>query len=461
MFILTAAYLVTRKSETASYSPESAGDRLNRYEFDLSFDPMANQLSVSMNLTVTNRDNAPFDELIIRTYAGAFEREDTSPVNTAELRDTFYPAGFSSGGIELSPALWNGQTVSSGYEDKARTVLRVDIPSLDPGATGMLTMKCVILLPQSPGRFGVWEDVWRFGNALPVLALRENGAWRKDPYYPVGDPFVSEAANYFVRIKLPSGYSLAASAPLDRENFALRDFTLVIMKENSFSLRTFKADDTLLMAWAKDGEQAEKLLKTAREAYRFFEDWMGPYPWETLTIIELPFPMGGMEYQSLVMITDAYAARNDDASLAVSIAHELAHQWFYALVGSDQVNEPWQDEALSEYATIRFINKRFGNSAALELRLQRRSPEAQLLSPSRSILRFPGYMSYTASVYGRAVELLFALDERTGKTAAFVESYVKRFAFGYATRKGFEQALDAFMGDSLGVLVSEYLDAPL
>ena len=101
--------------------------------------------------------------------------------------------------------------------------------------------------------------------------------------------------------------STAASAPLDRENFALRDFTLVIMKENSFSLRTFKADDTLLMAWAKDGEQAEKLLKTAREAYRFFEDWMGPYPWETLTIIELPFPMGGMEYQSLVMITDTYA----------------------------------------------------------------------------------------------------------------------------------------------------------
>jgi len=56
---------------------------------------------------------------------------------------------------------------------------------------------------------------------------------------------------------------------------------------------------------------------------------------------------------------------------------------------------------------------------------------------------------------------LFALDERTGKTAAFVESYVKRFAFGYATRKGFEQALDAFMDESLGVLVSEYLDAPL
>lgn len=461
MLVLTSSYLFTHRSGKATFPLETAGNGLNRYEFDLYFDPIANQLSVSMNLTVTNRENAPFDELIIRTYAGAFEREDTSPVNTMELRDTFYPAGFSSGGIELSPAFWNGQTVSSGYEDKARTALRVDIPSLDPGATGMLTMKCVILLPQSPGRFGVWEDVWRFGNALPILALRENGTWRKDPYYPVGDPFVSEAANYFVRIKLPSGYSLAASAPLDRENFALRDFTLVIMKENSFSLRTFKADDTLLMAWAKDGEQAEKLLRTSREAFRFYEDWLGPYPWETLTIIELPFPMGGMEYQGLVMITDTYAARNDDASLAVSTAHELAHQWFYALVGSDQVNEPWQDEALSEYATLRFVNKQFGRSAFDELRLQRRPPEAQLISPSGSILRFPGYMSYTASVYGRAVELLFTLEERTGKTDEFIESYVRRFAFGYATRKGFEQALDDFMGSSLGGLVSNYLDAPL
>ena len=461
MLVLTAAYLFTYRSEITPFPLEAAGIGLNRYEFDLDFDPIAHQLTVSMYLTVTNRENIPFDELIIRTYAGAFEREDTSPVNTMELRDKFYPAGFSSGGIELSPVLWNGQEVSFGYEDKARTVLRVDIPSLDPGAAGMLTMKCVILLPQSPGRFGVWEDVWRFGNALPILALRENGTWRIDPYYPVGDPFVSEAANYVVRLKLPSGYSTAASAPLARENFALRDFTLVIMKEDSFSLRTFKADDTLLMAWAKDGGQAENLLKTAREALRFYEDWLGPYPWETLTIIELPFPMGGMEYQGLVMITDAYAARNDDVSLAVSLAHELAHQWFYALVGSDQVNEPWQDEALSEYATLRFVNRLFGKSAAQELRFQRQAPEAQLISPSGSILRFPGYKSYTASVYGRAVELLFALDERTGKTAAFVESYVRRFAFGYATRKGFEQALDAFMGGSNGVLVSEYLDVPL
>ena len=391
------------------FSLHAAANGLNRYEFDLNFDPIANQLSVIMDLTVTNGEDVPFRELIIRTYAGAFEREETSPVSMMELRDKFYPAGFSSGGIELSAILWNGQTVSSEYEDTARTVLRADIPSLHPGETGRLTMKCVVLLPQSPGRFGVWGDVWRFGNALPTLALRENGAWRKDPYSPVGDPFLSEAANYLVRLKLPEGYSLAASAPLGQLNFALRDFTLVIMKEDSFSLRTFKADDTLLMAWAKKDEQAETLLRTAREALRFYEDWLGPYPWDTLTFLEIPFPMGGMEYQGLVMVTDAYAAENDDASLAVSVAHELAHQWFYALVGSDQVNEPWQDEALSEYATLRYVSKRFGKSSFEELRLQRQARDVQFISPSGSILRFPGYMTYTTSVYGCAPQLLFAL----------------------------------------------------
>lgn len=58
-----------------------------------------------------------------------------------------------------------------------------------------------------------------------------------------------------------------------------------------------------------------------------------------------------MEYPGLVMISDSL--KKDDG--IYTVVHETAHQWWYAMVGSNQLTDAWQDEGLAEYSTLMFF----------------------------------------------------------------------------------------------------------
>jgi aminopeptidase N len=64
-----------------------------------------------------------------------------------------------------------------------------------------------------------------------------------------------------------------------------------------------------------------------------------------------------MEYPGLIM---AYGPLGSDGGGAGSyseyvVAHEVGHQWFYSLVGNDEVHDPWLDEALATYTDMLFL----------------------------------------------------------------------------------------------------------
>ena len=95
--------------------------------------------------------------------------------------------------------------------------------------------------------------------------------------------------------------------------------------------------------------QAESGLSVACDAVETFSELYGEYPYDTLSVVMTPFIEGGMEYPSLVMISDSLGADMTKEA----IIHETAHQWWYAAVGSDQINEPWLDEGLTEADAVK------------------------------------------------------------------------------------------------------------
>jgi len=441
-----------------------AAEQLDTCQYELIFHPEAAQLAITMHLQVSNRTQKPFEDLLIRTYAGAFANEETSPAAYPELYEAFYPQGFSRGDLLVHDILWNGDPLTSRFDDTARTLLRIPIPALAPGQAGNLTLRCVLSIPQSPGRFGYADDVWTFGNCLPILALRDNDAWRSDPYWPVGDPFVSQAANYRVSLSLPAGYALAASSPLDKETFALRDWAMVIAKD--YAIRRTQVDGISLIALSREASRTDSILNIAGKALRFFNEVYGRYPWETLTLVETPFPLGGMEYPGLAILSDSFLRAGNRDGLELSIAHELAHQWFYALVGSDQIKQPWQDEALCEWATLRYVRATYGQGAyedlkALRLDTAMRETIRQGITPASPLSHFQSYQEYTGVVYGRGAALLEAIELDTGTMDGFLKAYCHSFAFRFATREDFEDLLNSFMGKDLTPLVQDYLDTSM
>ena len=441
-----------------------AAQPLDAYSYELVFHPEASQLAVTMRLKVYNRTRQPYEDLLIRTYAGAFSREETSPAAYPEIYEDFYPQGFSGGGILVHDVLWNGGPAASGFNDAAGTLLRIAIPALAPGEAGSLTLRCVLNLPQSPGRFGFSQDVWTFGNCLPVLSLRDKDGWRRDPYWPIGDPFVSQAANYHVSLSMPDGYALASSSPLDKDAYALRDWAMVIGKE--FTVRQTRVGQIKLLVLSKEADKADSILKMAGKALAFFNKTYGGYPWETLTLVETPFPMGGMEYPGLVILSDTFLRSGNPDGLELTIAHELAHQWFYALVGSDQINQPWQDEALCEWSVLRYVRAMYGQGAyenlkALRLDAPMRESIRQGITPASPLSSFHSYQEYTSVVYGRGAAMMEALELDTGKVDAFLKAYCERYAFSLATRQDFETLLNSFTGRDLSPLVQDYLDTSI
>ena len=116
------------------------------------------------------------------------------------MYDACYFSGFSPGSLTLFDVTWDGAPAAHAYLDSAQTALRVEIPPLAPGEAGELYLRCVARIPLCAHRTGRVGEDWQLGNVIPLLSHYENGAWRADPYCPIGDPFLSDCADFSVAL---------------------------------------------------------------------------------------------------------------------------------------------------------------------------------------------------------------------------------------------------------------------
>src|SRR6185295_8091187 len=79
----------------------------------------------------------------------------------------------------------------------------------------------------------------------------------------------------------------------------------------------------------------------------------GPYVWPSFTSAEAYVGGGAMEYPMLIMNDPDMNTRWFEW-LDVTIAHELAHNWFYGMLGSDERAFPWLDEGFAQYMEHRY-----------------------------------------------------------------------------------------------------------
>ncbi len=90
-----------------------------------------------------------------------------------------------------------------------------------------------------------------------------------------------------------------------------------------------------------------------------YDQRIGAYPFSELDVVATPTSAGGIEYPGLVVIADSLY-KEDTTFREVVVAHEVAHQWWYSLVGNDQIDEPWLDEAFAQFTTALYYRDRYG-----------------------------------------------------------------------------------------------------
>lgn len=459
---------------------QSQAQGLDDIRITASFDPGARQLAVVQELELTNRGETSRDSLVLRTFANAFQSPDTSPAATEELYQKCYPQGFSAGSLVISSARLrregqaNGATADYRYTDEAKTVLRFPLEaSWEKGQTLVLELTYTLTIPKLAGRFGENSGFWALGNAFPLPAVFQDGAYREDPYYAVGDPFLSECMNFDVSLTLPKGYTAAGSSwPSVTGNadgtslysfkaLSVRDFALCLSQ--GYRLVQAMEDGVLVSVYAGEGGQAAQALAFARQALLSYNRLFGAYPYPAYTLAQVDFPFGGMEYPSFVMLGSDQLRQGGD-TLELLVAHETAHQWWYGVVGNDQVNQAWQDEALCEYSLLPYIQQYHGIQAREDIRFSRIETATRVtvslgITPGSPLDRFADGSEYATVVYGRGAAFLVALDTALGDGLDdFLKAYYDRYRFRLVTRQDFENELRAFSGQDWSALMTDYLD---
>lgn len=329
------------------------------YEITAEYVPENRTLTGTTKVTFENGTDEELAVLKFQLYPNAYREEALyKPVSTS-YADSAYYAGESYGEMLISSVHGSKNWEIMG-EDK--NILYVYLErALYPGDKVVLDIGFMTKLAAVEHRTGVTEHTVNLGNFYPVLCAFKNGSFQENVYYSDGDPFSSECGDYKLHLTLPKEYGVASTGKKTEERMLeskkvhaytandVRDFAMVLSTEFK-TLQTVVGDTELTYYYYAD-EQPEETLTVAQESFSYYEKTFGEYPYGEYALAETGFCFGGMEYPMLAMISDGLKGE----ARARAVAHETAHQWWYGAVGSDQVENAWQDEGLAEYSTIAFF----------------------------------------------------------------------------------------------------------
>ena len=119
-----------------------------------------------------------------------------------------------------------------------------------------------------------------------------------------------------------------------------------------------------VLAFPEHEHYAREMVRIAIDALAAYSKWFGPYPWPEFTIAESFFGWNGNECATLVMIDARIFDLPHLAGGFVDslVSHEICHQWWYNMVGTNGFCETWMDEGLATYFGHRLLDGRIGKN---------------------------------------------------------------------------------------------------
>lgn len=452
-------------------------DARNYYSIEAELNVDDKTLKAVEEVIYYNNDNVELKELYFHVYPNAFRTKETAPFLFDDF-DNAYKRGFAPGYAEIiSVTKKDGKgekLLKHSLSGEGDTILRIELDApLKPYERTSIRIEFALQIPPAGERFGYGDSNFNLGNWYPVAAVYDQkDGWNLDKYYAIGDPFYSDAADYRVSIITPEEYIVAASGQLVEEikeedgkikriyeGKALRDFAFVA--NNNFAVIEEEVDGIKVMSYyyKEDRIRGEEALEYGVKSIRLFNQIYGKYPYPVYSVVETEFP-SGMEYPALVYISDKYYKPTYTSDpLIITVVHETAHQWFYGIVGNDQIDEAWLDEGFAAFSETIFIERTFGKKTGQDyyVRSIENSVEQALSSQIidgelvKSLSEFEDWDDYAPTVYDRGAQMLNKLRETLGEDTFFkiVKTYVEKYKFKIATTNDFIKVCEEVSGKDL------------
>jgi hypothetical protein len=506
-----------------------------RYEIRVELDNAKKMLSGHEDIVWQNTSSDPVPDMLFHLYWNAFKNENSTVMEESRQ-------GGNLRGIEVKDGDWGWIDVTSiqladGRDllpsrtfvsaDEPRhegdqTVMRVVFPEpINPGESVSLKLEFQSKVPKTVLRSGYYQNSYFIGQWFPKPGVYEEGKGWNCHAYHVSSEFFADFGDFKVQITVPENFVVGssgkqtASAPdaaqktvtYTFEQERIHDFAWTASPNFIKVERDFVADKEVTPQEYEDvakllglsveevklpnvkmilliGKQHEKQIdrhfKALRMALKYYGLWYGPYPYETVTMIDPPYrtKSGGMEYPTLFTAGTSYFPAKDVLSPEGVIVHEFGHGYWYGLAANNEFEEAWLDEGINTYSTGKVMAQAYGPGAmsfvyngiplnwlisltkASDFQLDR---AAAINIVTYDPVVTPSWMfysdaSYSLNVYMRAATTLNTLERLLGREtwARVMRTFHTRFRFRHPTTRDFAAVVDEISGMDMTWFFDEF-----
>lgn len=424
------------------------------------------------------------DDLIHVTGVQEVRYTNQEDVALEILRFRLFP-NILGGSLSVSDVSINGGSVSPSYS-LADSLMSVQlIRALQPGENVVVRITFTVTVPteldSNYGVFASTEGVLALAHFYPMIPVYDSEGWNAEIPPDQGDVTYADSSFFLVRVTAPEKIVLVASGTEISHNikdkmqvvvFAagpVRDFYIVASADYDVKSKTY-AGTTINSYAPKDLRAgAELALDVAAKAIANFSKRYTPYPYTELDIVSTPTKALGIEYPGIIAIAMRIydlSEKNNGVPASVimesTVVHEVGHQWFYNIVGNDQLDEPWLDESLTQYVTWQYYKDIYGSDGAsgfkqaLDSRWERVDRRA---IPIGMPVSFYKDKEYGAIVYGRGALFFDELAQHMGQDTfdKFIQDYVQTYKWGIINSNGLKQFGEQYCSCDLTQLYQEWV----
>ncbi|MFM2227330.1 MAG: hypothetical protein RL664_673 [Bacteroidota bacterium] len=388
-----------------------------KFKIDVKLDDERNMLYGNEELIYKNNSPVALNEIYMHIWPNAYKNRNTALAKQlARTRNfvLFTTLAENKGYIDSLDFKVNGVKASWEYDGENIDICKLILASpLQPGQSITITTPFRVKIPSgSISRLGHIGQSFQITQWYPKPAVYDRNGWHQMPYLTQGE-FYSEFGSYDVSITLPKNYIIgatgdcqtpsevefmneqaalgmekAAKASID-SNSSITD--LNAFPESSKEWKTVRyiqsrvhdfgwfadkrwivlkgnvetpANKNQVTTWALFTPESAKLWTKAPEylhdAVYYYSLWNGDYPYNQVTAVDGTISAGGgMEYPNVTVI----GSSGNDRTLETVIMHEVGHNWFYGILGSNERDNAWMDEGLNSFNEDRYMDTKYPNAS--------------------------------------------------------------------------------------------------
>jgi hypothetical protein len=392
----------------------------------------------------TNRESVPLEEIHFRLFPNAL-----------------------GGEMKVASVRVNDQPFEPIYE-LLNSLMRVPLyQPLQPGESVDIVIQFSLGVPTTiETNYGVLaysDGVLTLAHAYPMIAVYDDEGWNAEIPPDQGDPTYADASFFVVSVDAPKELVLvSAGREVSREENGgrqivtyaagpARDYYLAASAEYEVVSQTVGEVTFNSYAPANLEEGAQMAIDSSISSFEFFGNSFGPYPYKEYDIVSTPTYALGIEYPGIIAITDriynmdgTFSGTPNNIMMDSTVVHEAGHQWFYNLVGNDQLDEPWLDESLVQYITWQYFVDQYGANRASgwenSLRGRWSRVNGEPIPIGMPVSEYRG-AAYSAIIYGRGAFFFEALQDKMGKENfdAFMKDYAVSNSWGIGTGENLKE----------------------